>query len=353
MEGAKILVLLKDSKLRSKISEILAVAKYIVDFTDSGKRAMEIVRNGPVDLIICGTELYGIDGYGVLRMVNKFIDTAGIAVITLLENEDQGAVRRAMEMGTDGYLVADFDDAELLNQVEARLRKKRFQFELFLKQHFQQKSLAGSGNEMFWLDARLGRFKPRSFRKNQVIYYKDEPHGGLYYVLSGRIKTFISDTSGHLLVTNIYGTGQWFGIEDFAMGSRTFQDAKAIDDSKIIAVPSKEINELIKEHPEILSFFVRNLAKTVFERDEQALDLAHATVRKRVSKTIIRLADEVKNSSEKKRVILPRNDLANVIGIAPETLSRILGDFAKEGLIEKEGNDIILKKVDGLKAVDN
>nr|WP_315421621.1 helix-turn-helix domain-containing protein [uncultured Pedobacter sp.] len=352
MEGSKILIILKDSGLRSKISDILLFSKYVVELTDSGKQAMEIVKSHRVDLIICGIELYGIDGYGVVRMLNKFVDTAGIGLIMLLETGDQAALRRAMEIGADGYLSTSFDDAELLNQVEVRLKKKRFQQELFLKQHFQERSMIKSSNEMFWLDEKLDRLKARFFRKNQTIYYQGEYHSGLYYLVSGNVKTFISDSSGNLLITDIYGPGEYFGLQDFALGSHAFHTSKAISDAEIIAIPLKDVNELIVEYPDILRVFVKKLAKSVRDMEEKAMALAHASVRERVAAAIIRLAKQGKNSSDKIRVSLPRTDLANIVGIASETLSRILSDFARDGLIEKDANDILLNSIEKLRKVN-
>jgi len=352
MEGSKILIILKDSGLRSKILDILQFSKYVVELTDNGKRALEIVKNHRVDLVICGIELYEIDGYGVVRMLSKFVDTAGIGLIMLLETGDQVALRRAMEIGADGYLSTGFDDAELLNQVEVRLRKKRLQQELFLKQHFQERSTIKSSNEMFWLDEKLDRLTARVFRKNQTIYYQGEYQSGLYYLVSGNVKTFISDSSGNLLITDIYGPGEYFGLQDFALGSHVFHTSKAMSDAEIVAIPLKDINDLIVEYPDVLRIFVKKLAKSVRDMEERALALAHASVRERVAAAMIRLAKQGQNSSDKTRVSLPRNDLANIIGIASETLSRILSDFAREGLIEKDANDILLSSIEKLRKVN-
>ncbi|WP_412465767.1 cyclic nucleotide-binding domain-containing protein [Pedobacter sp. KLB.chiD] len=353
MEGSKILIILKDAKLRAKISDILITGKYLVEFTDNGKKAMELIRNLPIDLIICGMELNGIDGFGVLRMVNKFIDTVSISVVMIVKGDDQYGMRRSMEIGADGFLIDDFDDAELLNQVEARLRKRQLQYEFFLQQQFQQKSPTGMDSGLFWLNAKRETLVPRTFRKKQIIFYKGEPCIGIYYVLSGKIKTFISDSSGRLLITELYYPGEYFGFQDFISGSRMSNTAMVIDDAQVVVIPLGTINKLVQEHPEVANFFAKKLARMAHEKDEQTLELAHAPVRARVSRSIIKLAKKESNMPDNTRLTLPRNDLANVIGIASETLSRILGDFAREGLIEKDGNDIILKKIERLKNVYN
>jgi DNA-binding response OmpR family regulator len=133
MEGSKILIILEDFDLRVKITEILTIGKYNVKSTNSGKQAIDIIRKSPVDIIISGVNVAEIDGFGVLSVVNKFMETAGISVIMLLNNQDYDLARRVMELGADGYLMAPFDDGELLNQVEVKLRKKKASARIIFK----------------------------------------------------------------------------------------------------------------------------------------------------------------------------------------------------------------------------
>jgi CRP-like cAMP-binding protein len=354
MEGSKILIILEDSDLRIKITEILTLGKYNVKSTNSGKQAIDIIRKSPVDVIISGVNVAEIDGLGVLRVVNKFTETAGISFIMLLNNKDYDLARRVMELGADGYLMAPFDDGELLNHVEVRLRKKRLQHELFLKQHIQLKNTHNSSDDLSWLRSRFEGYLPRSFKKNQVLYYRGERRSlGLHYILSGKIKTYVADATGNVLITGIYGPHEYFGLPGTLLGTENREIAEAIDSAEILTIPYADVQNLISDYPDLFSLFAKDLAHTLSSLDEKLLDIAYYSVRKRIAKAIIKLTKLNHESAENNRFILPRHDLACLIGIATETLSRVLSDFTREGLIEKEGNNIIVLDMNAMKMMKN
>jgi len=353
MEGSKILVILEDFDLRVKITEILTAGKYNVKSTDNGKHAIDIIRKNPVDVIISGINVSEIDGFGVLLVVNKFTETAGISFIMLLNDKDYDLARRVMELGADGHLMTPFDDGELLNQVEVKLRKKKLQHDLFLKKHLQLRNIDNSVDDMSWLRSRFEGSLPRNFKKNQVLYYKGERRAlGLHYILSGKIKTYVTDAAGNVFITGIYGPHEYFGLQSTLLGIENKEIAEAIDNSEILTIPFAEVQHLITDYPEIFSVFAKDLAQTLSTRDEKLLDIAYYSVRKRIAKAIIGLT-KLAHGTENGQFILPRHDLACLVGIATETLSRVLGDFTKEGLIEKEGNNIIVLDAKSLDMMKN
>ncbi len=65
-----------------------------------------------------------LDGYGVLYLLSKRQDTSLIPFIFITAKADRAEVRKGIEMGADDYLTKPFDDIELLNAIESRLKKK-------------------------------------------------------------------------------------------------------------------------------------------------------------------------------------------------------------------------------------
>ncbi len=65
-----------------------------------------------------------LDGFGVLHILNKNPDTATIPFIFLTAKAEKTDMRKGMTLGADDYLTKPFDDTDLLNAVEARLRKR-------------------------------------------------------------------------------------------------------------------------------------------------------------------------------------------------------------------------------------
>lgn len=71
-----------------------------------------------------------LDGYGVLHLLNKHVETYGILFIFLTAKSEKADLRKGLEMGADDYLTKPFDGIELLNAIDIRLKKAAL-----IKQH--------------------------------------------------------------------------------------------------------------------------------------------------------------------------------------------------------------------------
>src|SRR4051812_39373270 len=121
---SKKIVLIEDNKsVRENIVEILELAEYQVSAAPNGKKGVDLVLKETPDLIICDIMMPELDGYGVLHMLSKNAKTSSIPFIFLTAKADRTDFRKGMEMGADDYITKPFDDIELLNAVETRLKK--------------------------------------------------------------------------------------------------------------------------------------------------------------------------------------------------------------------------------------
>jgi CRP-like cAMP-binding protein len=90
--------------------------------------------------------------------------------------------------------------------------------------------------------------------------------------------------------------------------------------------------------------FIRLLTHNLVEREEQLLNLAYNSLRKRVANGLLHVYERFKKApGDKPRLEIPREDLAQVVGTATESLIRTLSDFKTEKLIEiNEGRIVVL-----------
>src|SRR5690606_5891705 len=75
------------------------------------------------DLILCDVMMPGIDGYGVLHILSHHPEGIPIPFIFLTGKNEVNDLRKGLGMGADDYLVKPFQDTELLDTIEMRLRK--------------------------------------------------------------------------------------------------------------------------------------------------------------------------------------------------------------------------------------
>src|SRR5215203_4466871 len=118
-----ILVIDDNNDLRENTAEILDLAGYKTLQAVNGKQGVDIAVREKPSLIVCDIMMPELDGYGVLHLLKKNASTSNIPFIFLTAKTERGDFRKGMEMGADDYITKPFEDIELLNAIEVRLKK--------------------------------------------------------------------------------------------------------------------------------------------------------------------------------------------------------------------------------------
>jgi CRP-like cAMP-binding protein len=87
--------------------------------------------------------------------------------------------------------------------------------------------------------------------------------------------------------------------------------------------------------------FVKLLSNEIQEKEDQLLQMAYSSVKKRVAEALLKLQKQYQeNAKDVFSISISREDLANIVGTATESLIRTLSDFKQENLIEIKGSNI-------------
>src|SRR4249919_3409559 len=121
--NATILVIDDNKDIRENTAEILDLAGYKTFTAENGKRGVEIAIKIKPSLIVCDIMMPELDGYGVLHLLRKNAETEFTPFIFLTAKTERSDFRKGMEMGADDYITKPFEDIELLNAIEVRLKK--------------------------------------------------------------------------------------------------------------------------------------------------------------------------------------------------------------------------------------
>jgi CRP-like cAMP-binding protein len=337
----KILIIEDNKDIRESSVEILVLAGYDVLEADNGKIGVELAQQHLPDMILCDIMMPELDGYGVLYLLSKNRETSNIPFIFLTAKAERADMRKGMEMGADDYLTKPFDDMELLNTIESRFHKKE-KIEAFYSKSFESlQQLTNQNQGLDELKKIIADRKVKQVRKKQIIYYESDNVTGIYLILSGRVKAVKLSEDGRELVTGMYGPDEYLGIQAMLSGDHYNETAEAVDDTTICLLPKDIVKQLLDTYTDIGQKFIKLLSSNLIEKEEQLLQLAYHSVRKRMAEILIRLAKQ-QNASESSEVQIriSREDLASMAGMATETVSRTLSDFKDEGIIEKKGSVI-------------
>lgn len=344
----KILIIEDNDDIRDSSVEILELADYEVLQADNGKTGVELAQRQLPDIILCDIMMPELDGYGVLYLLSKNPETANIPFIFLTAKAERSDMRKGMEMGADDYLTKPFDDIELLNTIESRFLKKD-KLEAFYSKSFESLQILANQNQgLDELKNIISDRKVKFVRKKQIIYYEGDAISGIYLILSGRVKAIKLSEDGRELVTGMYGPEEYLGIQAMLSSDQYNETTEAVDDTTVCLLPKDTVKQLLDNYTDIGQKFIKILSSNLIEKEEQLLQLAYHSVRKRMAEILLRLVKQQNISDDNNTLIrISRDDLASMAGMATETVSRTLSDFKDEGIIEKKGS--VIQIVDSLK----
>lgn len=157
----------------------------------------------------------------------------------------------------------------------------------------------------------------------------------VYFVESGRVKTVRATAIGKELITNIYQAGEFFGYPALLEHTTQPESAVVMDEAVLLHIPVDEFNDLLLRNVKFSQQFIRLLAGRVRERKDQLTGMAYHSLRRRVAGALLQLHAQAAAAQPAAPLIhLSREDLAALIGTAPESLSRTLSEFRQDGLLE-------------------
>lgn len=119
----KLLVIEDEDVLREKISLMLQLSGYACSTAENGRAGLRKALTEQYDLIICDIMMPDLDGFQVLEELQQTEHGKTIPFIFLTAKSEMEDLRTGMGKGADDYLTKPFKKEELVQAIEARLRK--------------------------------------------------------------------------------------------------------------------------------------------------------------------------------------------------------------------------------------
>jgi CRP-like cAMP-binding protein len=346
----KTILLIEDShEVRENTAEILELANYKVIQAENGKIGVEIASANHIDLIICDIMMPILDGYGVIHLLSKNPKTAAIPFIFLTAKSERGDFRKGMEMGADDYITKPFDDVELLRAVESRLKKAEALKSEYSRDEAGINTFLDEAKSLQELKNLSDSAKLKVFKKKELIYTEGNNPNYLFLLQSGKVKSFRAHEYGKELIISLQKEGDFFGYTALLDETPYNESAEALEDSSVVLIPKEDFYALLNNNHGVMKRFVRLLSNEIQEKEEQLLKMAYSSVKKRVAEALVKLQKQYQqNSKDVFSISISREDLANIVGTATESLIRTLSDFKHENLIEIKGSNISIKDIQKL-----
>ncbi len=179
----------------------------------------------------------------------------------------------------------------------------------------------------------------QDFSKGGIIFSDGEPGRGFYLVAGGRVKIYKMSAEGKEQILHVVGPGEAIGAVAVFSGKSYPANAQAIIDSRLLFFPRSRFVALLAENPELTMNLLAIFAKRLREFTLQIESLS-------LKEIPGRLASYLLDQSEKQKtpdavcLEVSRSQLADILGAAPESLSRAFAGLTRWGLIDARGDQI-------------
>jgi CRP-like cAMP-binding protein len=343
-----VLVIDDNVDIRENTAEILDLAGYKTFTAENGKKGVDVAIKERPDVIVCDIMMPELDGYGVLHLLRKNEETQNIPFIFLTAKTERSDFRKGMEMGADDYITKPFEDIELLNAIEIRLKKAEILDHKYapspqgISQFIKDVKDSGLMNQL------ADQYNIETYGKKQILYQEGKRPRFLYYLIKGKVKGFKTHEDGKEYITDLFSQGDFMGYPPLIEDKNYDDSALVLEDSEIMQVPREDFLQMIYGDINIAAKFIRIITQNVKEKEERLLNLAYSSLRKRVAKALVDIHSKYNTSGENKPIEISREDIAHYVGTATESLIRTLSDFKAEKLIEIKEGKIIISNIEKL-----
>nr|WP_294861997.1 Crp/Fnr family transcriptional regulator [uncultured Fluviicola sp.] len=193
-------------------------------------------------------------------------------------------------------------------------------------------------------------------KKGQSIFNEGSRPNGLFFLKEGKVKKFKTDRNGKEQIIYICGVGELLGHAALLADEPYSDSAAALEDSIIGFITKSDFSAILESSNVLSKKMLVNLSHEFNVLINGITSFTHKTVRERLALCLLIMKDKYKTNREDDKVVeinLSREDLANFVGIAVETLVRLLHDFKVEKFIETQGRKIRIIDARGLIKVAN
>ncbi len=344
-----ILVIDDNREIRENTAEILDLAGYKTFTAENGKKGVEAAIREKPDVIICDIMMPELDGYGVLHLLKKNLETQDIPFVFLTAKTERSDFRKGMEMGADDYITKPFDDIELLNAIEVRLKKAEVLANKYPSSPQGISQFLKDIKETGLLQQLADQYDVETYNKKQTLYQEGKRPRFLFYVVKGKVKGIKNHEDGKEYITDLFSEGDFIGYSALIEDKNYDDSAIVLEEAEVMQIPRDDFHQMVFGDLNIAAKFIRIITQNVKGKEERLLSLAYSSLRKRVAKALVDIQGKFNLHGENKPIEISREDIAHYVGTATESLIRTLSDFKAEKLIEIKEGKISISNLEKLK----
>src|SRR5574339_216858 len=190
----------------------------------------------------------------------------------------------------------------------------------------------------------------RSIEEGEFFFFQGDPADYLYVLISGRAKLMQTNPAGQQVNLRTINEWQMFGALGAVRDGATYPaSAQALENCTALAVKSDYLRELMQTRPYLSFDLMKLMTGYIQEMQERYRELATEKVERRIARALLRLAAQMGVKMEGGiELAFTRQDLAEISGTTLYTVSRVLSDWERQGLVEAGRERVLIRNPHGV-----
>ena len=211
--------------------------------------------------------------------------------------------------------------------------------------------LSGESLDRFRAERRMGRYPA-----GQFIFTEGELPRGIYILCIGAARLSKSDKRGRELTLQYHSRGDLLGEVPYFAGEPYGGSAETLQDSTVCFLPRELVEYLRAREPEFSRKLLCGLGRAICKAMDRTLGFAFRSAESRLAGFLLSLKEPpltpaAPHSGPDHRY--SRREIAENLGLSPETVIRTLSSFQRMGIIRVSGQDIAVRDRNGLELIAN
>src|ERR1700687_1975581 len=185
------------------------------------------------------------------------------------------------------------------------------------------------------------------YRKGQLIYNQDQPPTAIYLVIDGKVKVSRLADDGHQVVVDIYQADEFFGESAFLNLPHRSEQATALENTKLMAWTTAEIEDIIMKHPRLSVALLQILVQRTIDFTHRIESFSVDNIARRLARSLIRFSERLGTVEEDGSVRMTpftHELLSQYVGTSREIVTHYMNQFRRQGYLKYSRKSITLHR---------
>jgi len=192
----------------------------------------------------------------------------------------------------------------------------------------------------------------RSFRRNEVIFHRDDPGTILFIIRGGRVKISLQNEEGSEVTLALFGPGDFFGEMSLLDDLPRSATATALEPTDVLTLAREQFLAAIEQQPQMAAQVMAALSSRLRNADQMIEDIITRDIAARLARKLVEIAEQHGTPVDggiEVQAHLTQQDLASMVGATRESVNKVLRAYMVRGWVAAEGQHLIIRHLDELR----